>query len=223
MPHGPARLRWQRSARARSVRLRIDPATGDVVVVLPPNASRARGMALVTGHAGWIAERLAALPAMQAFADGADVPIEGEPHRIRHRPAALSEAWLEDGEIHVGGAGAELPGRVAGFLRTEALRRLSGRAAAKAIGAGLPLDSVAVKDTSSRWGSCNASGAVMFSWRVVMAPAFVQDHVVAHEVAHLRHMNHSSDFHALVDRLTPHASAGTAWLQAHGPGLMRVG
>ena len=87
----------------------------------------------------------------------------------------------------------------------------------------LPLRRVVVKDTSSRWGSCTADGTVMFSWRLVMAPPEVQDYVVAHEVAHLRHMDHSRQFWALTAQLTPHRRAATAWLAAHGAGLMRVG
>ncbi len=63
----------------------------------------------------------------------------------------------------------------------------------------------------------------MFSWRLVMAPDFVQDYVIAHEVAHLRHMNHAPAFWALTDRLTPHRAAATAWLHAYGAGLLRVG
>ncbi len=63
----------------------------------------------------------------------------------------------------------------------------------------------------------------MFSWRLVMAPPEVQDYVVGHEVAHLRHMNHGAAFWALVDELTPHRRTAMAWLAAHGSGLMRIG
>ena len=59
--------------------------------------------------------------------------------------------------------------------------------------------------------------------RLVMAPHFVQDYVVAHEVAHLQHMNHGPRFWALVDTLTPHTRAAVAWLRDEGPRLMRVG
>ena len=80
-----------------------------------------------------------------------------------------------------------------------------------------------MKDTTSRWGSCAANRKVAFSWRLVMAPRFVQDYVAAHEVAHLCHMNHGPRFWALVERLTPHTAAAMAWLQSDGPGLLRIG
>jgi predicted metal-dependent hydrolase len=80
-----------------------------------------------------------------------------------------------------------------------------------------------VKDTSSRWGSCTSDRSLSFSWRLLMAPDFVQDYVVAHEVAHLRHMNHGTEFWRLVGELTPHQAAARDWLHRHGPGLLRIG
>ena len=80
-----------------------------------------------------------------------------------------------------------------------------------------------VKDTSSRWGSCTSQRDLAFSWRLVMAPGFVQDYVVAHEVAHLRHMNHSAAFWGLVDTLTEHREPAIGWLRREGAQLMRIG
>ena len=82
---------------------------------------------------------------------------------------------------------------------------------------------VTVKDTQTRWGSCAANRNLAFSWRLIMAPRLVQDYVAAHEVAHLRHMNHGSRFWALVEVLTPHTEVAVAWLREEGPRLLRVG
>ncbi|MBV9758540.1 MAG: M48 family metallopeptidase [Alphaproteobacteria bacterium] len=223
LPSGPAQVQWRRSARARRVSLRIDPRRGAVVVTLPLRAGRRAGMALLMDHADWVAERLAALPSAVAFADGAEVPLNGVPCRIRHAPDARGGAWLEDRTILVAGAPEFLPRRVADFLRSEARRRLAALVAAKTAQAALASKRVAVKDTRSRWGSCSPDGSLAFSWRLVMAPAFVQDYVVAHEVAHLRHMNHGPRFWALVGQLTPYTDAAIAWLRTHGAGLLRIG
>src|SRR5438874_1623692 len=80
LPSGPARVEWRRSARARRASLRIDPTGGAVIVTLPLRASRKAGMALLMGHADWVANRLAALPDVVRFVDGAVIPIGGEPH-----------------------------------------------------------------------------------------------------------------------------------------------
>jgi predicted metal-dependent hydrolase len=223
LPQGPTSVQWRRSARARRISLRIDPRSSSVVVTLPTRAGRAAGMALLTDHAAWVAARLAALPAALAFTDGAMVPLAGTAHRIRHRPNGRGGAWLEAGEIHVAGDPAFLPRRVTDLLRAEARRRLAVMVAAKCLQAGVTARRVTVKDTRSRWGSCAPDGTLMFCWRLVMAPTLVQDYVVAHEVAHLRHMNHGARFWALVGELTEHRSAAVAWLGHSGAGLLRAG
>ncbi len=186
-------------------------------------AGRGAGMALLMNHAEWVADRLAALPDALPIADGSLVPISDVPHRIRHVPLLRGGAWLQDGELHVTGAPEFLRRRVLDFLRAEALRRLSVMVVAKTAVLGATVRRVSVKDTRSRWGSCAADGSLAFSWRLVMTPEFVQDYVVAHEVAHLKHMNHGKRFWNLVDRLTPHAAAAIPWLQAEGFRLLRVG
>jgi predicted metal-dependent hydrolase len=223
LPGGPALVSWRRSARATRVSLRIDPGLGAVVVTLPPRATRGAGMALLIDHAGWVSNRLAALPQALPFVAGAEVPIDGVPHRICHRPQARGGAWIEGAEILVAGNPDFLARRVHDLLRGLARKRLAALALQKAALIEAPVARVTVRDTSSRWGSCAANGCLSFSWRLVMAPPDVQDYVAAHEVAHLRHMNHGPRFWALVDRLSPHTEAAKTWLHAHGARLLRVG
>jgi predicted metal-dependent hydrolase len=223
LPGGPARIEWRRSARARRVSLRIDLKAGGVVVTLPMRTSRNAGMALLMDHAEWVTQRLAALPLAIPFAPGALVPLHGAEHRIRHVPDRIGGVWVEAGEICVAGGAEFVARRVADFYRAEARRSLSAFALAKAAMAGVQARRVSVKDTHTRWGSCASDRSLAFSWRLVMAPAFVQDYVAAHEVAHLSHMNHGRHFWALVAELTPHTKAAVAWLKLNGPRLLRVG
>ena len=222
LPGGPARVEWRRSARARRVSLRIDLKGGGVVVTLPLRAARQAGMALLMENAAWVSERLAELPEAVAFVDGAMVPLHGVAHRIRH-VGGRGSVWVEGRQIHVGGAPEFLARRVLEFLRAVARERLAALALEKAALAGVRAKRVSVKDTRSRWGSCAADRSLAFSWRLVLAPAFVQEYVAAHEVAHLRHMNHGPRFWALVGELTPHTDAAVAWLRDEGPALLRVG
>ena len=223
MPGGPATICWRRHAQARRITLRIDARAGQVVVTLPKRAGRSAGLALLRQNAGWVTERLAALPANVPFADGGTVTIDGVSHAIRHSPDLSGGAWLDGSVLQVSGDIAFLPRRVSDFLRTEARRRFAAQAMAKAGQAGLPVRRVTVKDTRSRWGSCTADGVLMFCWRLLMAPPHVQDYVVAHEVAHLRHMDHGPDFWALTDSLSPHRKQASAWLTKEGTRLLRVG
>ncbi|MBC8269352.1 MAG: M48 family metallopeptidase [Rhodospirillaceae bacterium] len=82
---------------------------------------------------------------------------------------------------------------------------------------------ITIRDTRTRWGSCSFKGCLSFSWRLVMAPPGVLDYVVAHEVAHLAHMNHGPEFWDTVDSLCPNASNGRAWLSENGSALHRIG
>ncbi|MDI3307546.1 MAG: SprT family zinc-dependent metalloprotease [Acetobacteraceae bacterium] len=217
-------VRWRRSTRARRVSLRIDARAGEVVVTLPPRAGRRAGMALLTTHAAWVMERLAALSPHIALEPGSEVPLGGVPHVIRHVPEAERDtAWLEPGAILAPGKLEQVPRRVAEFLRAEAMRRIQVLSAGHAALLGVKAKALRLKDTRSRWGSCAPDGTLAFSWRLVMAPDWVLDYVVAHEVAHLRELNHSDRFWAHVARLTPHRDAAVEWLRANGPALLRVG
>ena len=239
--HGrTASLRWRRSARARRIGLRIDPVAGDIVITLPPRGSRRTGLSLLRAHEAWIAAKLDALPMALRIEDGGVIPVFGRPHRILHAPGTRGAAakgsgdpmdcrkscgggaWIEAQTIHVAGGIEFLARRVRDALSLLARDHFSRLSLEKAGLAGLKPSAIRVRDTSSRWGSCAPDGALMFSWRLIMAPEFVQDYVVAHEVSHLRHMNHGRHFWDLVGALTPHRDKASAWLNQHGQGLLRI-
>ncbi|MDB5371337.1 MAG: zinc metallopeptidase, partial [Roseomonas sp.] len=167
--------------------------------------------------------RLGAIGPAVALRDGAVVRLGDMPHAIRHAPETAGASFLGDGEIVVTGPAPHLPRRILALLRAEASRRIQPRAARHAGVLGVAPRAIRLKDTRTRWGSCAPDGTLAFSWRLVMAPDWVMDYVVAHEVAHLREMNHSPRFWTQVARLSPHQVAAHDWLRRHGPGLLRVG
>ena len=215
-------VRWRRSTRARRVSLRIDARAGEVVVTLPPRAGRRAGMALLTTHAAWVRERLAALAPHIPLMPGSELPLGGLRHVIRHDPDTSGVA-LAAGAILVGGPAERVTAQLAAFLKAEAQRRIRVLVAGHATLLGVAPRAIRLKDTRSRWGSCAPDGTLAFSWRLVMAPDWVLDYVVAHEVAHLKELNHSPRFWAHVERLTPHRDAAVEWLRVNGPALLRVG
>ena len=223
LPHGPTPVLWRRSVRARRVSLRIDTRSAAVIITLPRRAARSAGLRLLTDHAGWVCGKLSALPPPLAFADGGVVPVDGEPHRVRHVPGGRGGAWFAASEIHVAGEAVFLARRVSDLLRAEAGRRLGALAAEVARDMALRPARIAIRDTRSRWGSCSANGTVMFNWRLVMAPRDVQHYVVVHELAHLVHMNHGPAFWGVVTRWSPEMDRCVLWLRCNGAGLMRAG
>jgi predicted metal-dependent hydrolase len=81
---------------------------------------------------------------------------------------------------------------------------------------------VRFRDTTSRWGSCTSDGTLSFSWRIMMAPRPVIDYLVAHEVAHLREMNHGPKFWKLCTELCPDTERCKAWLKRNGSALQAI-
>lgn len=216
-------LAVHRNPRARRLTLRLDAAGGGLHLVLPWGVSQAEGLDFARSRFDWIESQLAALPPRVPFAPGATIPFLGRPHVIRHMRNGRRGVWREPGRINVSGQIEHLPRRVADFLKAEARQELSWRAHEKAAQVKRRIASISLRDTRSRWGSCSHSGSLNFSWRLVLAPAMVADYVVAHEVAHLVHLNHSPRFWSLVARLTDHSDQAERWLKANGPSLLRYG
>lgn len=213
----------KRSGRARNMSLRLDPTGGSVVVVLPDGVPEREAERFTLRQRAWIESRLAVMPGAIPFAQGAEVPLLGLPHLIRHEPQARRGVWAEEGVIHVSGRPEHLPRRVEEFLRGEARVVMAHHSRELAARLGRKIGRVSVRDTTSRWGSCTARGDLSYSWRLVMAPDFVGRYVAAHEVAHLAEMNHGPDFWALVEGLVGDVETPRAWLKRHGPHLHRYG
>lgn len=203
--------------------MRVDPKTDGVRLTLPWYASEAEALGFLASQQAWLRRRLEKLPERISFADGQIIPIHGVDHTITHRGDAKRGVWLEDTRICVSGDAEHLPRRLGDWLRKEAKLRLSALALVKAQILGVQIGRVTVRDTTSRWGSCAHDGSLNFSWRMIMAPDFVFDFIVAHEVAHIIERNHGPDFHRLVGTLTPHEAQAEAWLNAYGATLHRIG
>lgn len=220
--HRTVDIAVKRSARARRISLRIDPAAGPVLT-LPARASLRDAERFAVEHRVWLAERLARLPGRVAFAVGARVPVLGVEHEIVHAAAARRGVWIEDGAIRVSGPAEFVGRRVADFLKAEARRVILPQAGEMACRIGRKPGRLTVKDTRTRWGSCSAAGDLAFSWRLVLAPDWVLTYVVAHEVAHLAELNHSPAFWAVVATLFPDFEPARGWLKRFGARLHRYG
>jgi predicted metal-dependent hydrolase len=222
---GAVPVRVSTHPRARRMALRIDPQGEAVDLVLPPRGSLARALEFFEANRPWLERRLAALPPRTAFADGAMVPVMGVPHRIRHTPSSNGRGavWRKDQEILVSGDAAHLARRVRDHIRELARRELMTRARHFAEAIERKVVRVSVRDTRTRWGSCSATGNLCFSWRLIFAPEPVVDYVVAHEVAHLVHMNHGKRFWRLVEKLSPGSERQRRWLNRNRAQLLRIG
>ena len=227
------RVALKRSASARRYTLRVRAATRDIVLTMPVKASLRQAQEFAQNHAEWIAERLARLPQQLPFVPGAKISLRGVMHVLRHCPEAADRAgrrgpvWVEERNgaetICAGGDHVHFERRIADFLRREARRDLEAAVRRHAAVIGRAPIALSLRDTSSRWGSCSAKGALNFSWRLILAPPFVLDYLAAHETAHLRHHDHSDKFWELTKSLCPETDRAETWLKAHGVQLHRYG
>lgn len=218
----PVRVRVNRSARR--LRLRIDPRGGALLLTVPARVSQRRALAWAAGHQGWVEQALEKMPAPAALLPGGTLPLYGRPHLIDWALGRPRRVVREGDRLVIGGPLEGLEGRLLRWARDEARRVLAAETEEFAALAGVTVARVSVGDPVSRWGSCASSGAIRYSWRLIMAPDFVRRATVAHEVAHRVHMDHGPRFHALVRQLFGEdAAPARAWLRREGAALHRIG
>ena len=216
----PVQLILRRSARARRFSLRVSKVDGRVTLSLPSWAREAEALAFARSQEGWIRANLADVPDLRVPAFGASLPVAGQELLIR--PGTGRAPRIEGEALLVPGDPARVPARVSGFLKVMARERLTAACDGYAAALGRGYSRITLRDTRSRWGSCAPDGALMFSWRLAMAPPEVLDYVAAHEVAHLAEMNHSPAFWAVVGGLMPGYVAPRRWLKRNGAALQAI-
>ncbi len=221
------RIALKRVATSRRFTLRVRAATRDVLLTMPSRTTLKSAREFAERHAAWIGVRLARLPRPVAFIQAAKTPLRGVDHTIVHRPGERGVVWTEIGAqgplICVTGDKPHISRRVSDFLKREARKDIEAAVARHAARLGVAPRRITLRDTVSRWGSCSSTGALNFSWRLILAPPEILDYLAAHEVAHIVHMNHSPMFWKLTRRLFPETETAEAWLKAHGANLHRFG
>ncbi len=211
--------------RARRFIVKVDPATGQVVVVSPTSRSLERALEFARGEKEWIAGRLANVPPPVRLAPGSEILFRGVQHQIRAGSGGRAPVWIDRdaprATIRVEGQSEHTPRRLLDWLKREARRKIDERVAEYAAQLGVKPKRITIRDTSSRWGSCSSTRTLSFSWRLILAPPSVLDYVVAHEVSHLRELNHRPRFWRLVETLGVDIDKSQRWLSENGTLLHR--
>lgn len=226
LPDGQVAVRLTRRQR-QSVGIRIQ--RGEVEIIAPPGVSLAYLQEVLAKKRDWIAGHLARhrASAGQQQAHPDMVLFAGENLRLHCHAAQRISARVEGEALHLAGPQLEQPARrqaaLVSWLQREAKRRFAERLQLWLPRAARPLSGWALSSARSRWGSCSSQGVVRLNWRLVQAPSGILDYVIAHELAHLLHMNHSKAFWAEVERLYPGWQAARQWLKQHGDNLFRHG
>lgn len=225
--------RLRRSPRRRTVTLVIDPEDG-LVVHCPRRHARWRVEQVIRSKARWILTKLEDarrrqrgrksprwLPGSLLPFQGGDYPLEVV--RSAGRGKTVAPVRLEEGRLRL-----PLPAAIAPVSEAEmrewmllgymaaAGETIAARVAHYQALLGVQPRAIRIKGQKRRWGSCSAKGGLNFNWRLILAPPEVLDYVVAHELCHLLHLNHSKRFWESVAGVLPDYKLRRDWLKEHG-------
>lgn len=210
----------RRSTQARRLNLRVSGLDGWVTLSMPRSLPLAQALTFLREKEDWLRAAMRRSPSRQGVAIGQPILLRGQMLRITEsrdvrRVMEAGEALLVPPDPD----GQRTPLRLATYFKAAAQAELVVASKHYATDLGRPFSAISLRDTRSRWGSCTAQGRLMYSWRLIMAPPQVLRYVAAHEVAHLKHMDHSPAFWSCVGRLMPDYRDHRGWLRTHGAEL----
>lgn len=208
----------RRSTRARRVRICVDPR-GAVEVVLPQRAREREAAAAVAELRPWIQRHLRAARGVQdaLAARAGTLPLLDRTLTLKPEPGRTRVHRRGDVLMVPSGASAAAIER---WYRRTARAEIAPRLDAAVAALGVRYTTLTIRNQRTRWGSCSTSGAMSFNWRLLLAPEAVLDYVVWHEACHLRVMDHSPRFWALVEQHVPTYRLPRRWLRDHGATLV---
>lgn len=213
-------IELNRHARARRLTLRLAPDGSAVRITMPRWCRSQDAIAFARLRHDWLEAQLAKVPAPVDPVARGTLHYRGEELVIDWQPDAPRRPALASGRLVLGGPRETIPSRLRRWLESEGERLMASDLAQYCQLAGVPVPQLRLTRAGRRWGSCSTAGIVRINWRLAMAPDFVRRSVVAHEVAHLVHFDHSPAFHALLAALFEgEVAIADRWLKAHGRSL----
>lgn len=195
--------------RAKRLTLRVNNK-GEVIVRIPLRCSVREALDFVERSGPWLLTQLKAAQlrasTRRPLTEGDTLPLLDEQLCLRLLPASRNKITRAGDELHVHSNSverSELEKLLEAWYRRQAKDYMDMRLAEFGAQLGLQAKSLAIRGQKTLWGSCTARGAISMNWRLMLAPARVVDYVLAHELCHLRHLNHSVQFWGLVEQVIP--------------------
>jgi len=212
--------------RAKRITLRIMPDGDGLKVTTPSHVGDDEIEAFVERNRNWAATRMSRMPDRVDMVEGAMIPFKGVDHRIvlsGKLRGLVKVDYIDDQPVLIVPGEASATGRkLVSFMKSQARKELDRVVSIHASTIGIRPKQIRITDTTSRWGSCSTTRTLSFSWRIIMAPPEVLNYLAAHEVAHLKEMNHSNRFWSLTRELCPDTDIQKSWLKSHGSKLHAV-
>ncbi len=204
------------SFKYKRLTLRIDTKNAQAILTMPRLCSKKKAYEFVLSKQDWIIEHLSKIPKAKDFENNETISLFGKNVKITHINNSRKATYLENNMLYVGGDIVFLHRRVKDFIKKEAKNEFFKLSQEMAKKINCKVANVQIKDTKSRWGSCSSLNNINYSWRIALAPEYTIKYLIAHEVAHLKHKNHSYSFWRCVKELYVDATLGKNWLKTNG-------
>ncbi|NNE39581.1 MAG: M48 family metallopeptidase [Marinicaulis sp.] len=223
----PVRLKARVNRRAKRLILKVDPIIGEILATAPSQRTLGDAVKFAKESTQWIAKELNKGLAAIPFGEGTSIPLRGVKHEIIQKGGPRTPVRIcslgDQPMIEVGGAAEHINRRVTEWLKRQARADLEQHVVRFCAQLQKPESKIRIRDTRTRWASCSSDGVLCFSWRLILTPPEIMEYVVAHECAHLVHMNHSPAFWRQVAALGVNARAAESWFNANGAKLFSYG
>ncbi|MCL2331198.1 MAG: M48 family metallopeptidase [Proteobacteria bacterium] len=229
----PLVIETRRGLSNITIRPKTNP-TREIHISVPRWTPVSSALKFLEQKRAWTEKIFARAPKKVRISDGSTITLFGNKILVRHDPKGRAGVYMDDERIMTDDGNAKnassvmivcgSPEMLERRVRDEVKKQFL--AAARAEIARVPLQfrpkRLAVRDTTTRWGSCSSTGTVSFSFRLAFAPPAVMRYVILHELAHLRHLDHSPRFWRTVAELYgPGVERAKLWLSKNGQELYR--
>lgn len=208
------------SARARRMKIRVE-ASRQLTLIVPKQLKSRQALAFLKQEEAWLNQQLSRIEKPIAIEPGVTLPLYGDAHLLVHDPSIRGIGIREDGDLKLSGSAEFFKRRFEDWAKKDIKRYIEEQVDIYARRMSVVRGRITIRDQKSRWGSCSSKGHLNFSWRLIFMPRFVSRYIIAHEVAHLVHMDHSADFWALVETHYPEMKAAKTWLKKNGSSVHR--
>ena len=195
---------------------------GDIILSAPYFCTQSIALDFVQKNIEWIKEHQTQNTPQTKFNPNDSISILGKTYLINHNPQQKTGIQIDNNTLVVGGEVNFIHRRISNFAKKELLTYINQKANQMALKIQKKPSRISLKNTISRWGSCSSKQNLNFCWKIAFAPLFVIDYLIAHEVSHLKEMNHSNDFWKTVSLFQVDQAKAQIWLRKNGKDLMNI-